>query len=77
MTIDEALLLEDALDMDARGMTKEAFVECCVRVESVRKANAAAWDAAQSLIQSFGTRRKAMNHVQRELDKARDEFFPF
>ena len=28
MTIDDAVYLEDALDMQARGMTKDQFVDC-------------------------------------------------
>ena len=74
MTIDDAVYLEDALDMQARGMTKDQFVDCVMDCAKAR--NARAYDDALALTVKMGSRRKAMNHVQRELEAARNEYFP-
>ncbi|MDE2099407.1 MAG: hypothetical protein KGL39_19300 [Patescibacteria group bacterium] len=74
MTIDEAIYLEDALDMQARGMTREEFIGCVM--ESAKARNAQAYDDALALTAKMGTRRKSMNYVLRELETARREFFP-
>lgn len=74
MTLDSLILLEDALEMNAKGFTKDEFVGCVK--ESFRPANAQAWDDALALIKTLGTRRKAMNFIDCELDKARNDFFP-
>ena len=74
MSIDEAIYLEDALEMQAKGMTRAEFVSCVK--ESAKARNAQAYDDALALTARIGTRRKAMNYVARELDSARREFFP-
>ena len=74
MTIDDAIYLEDALDMQAAGMTKEQFVGCVL--ERAKARNAQAYDDALALTAKMGTRRKAMNHVSRELECARRDYFP-
>jgi len=74
MTIDDAIYLEDALDMQSQGMTREQFVDCVVNCAKAR--NARAYDDALALTVKMGTRRKAMNYVQRELEAARNEYFP-
>ena len=74
MTIDEAIYLVDALDMQARGMTREQFVGCVMECAKAR--NAQAYDDALALTAKMGTRRKAMNHVARELESARRDYFP-
>ena len=42
MTLDSLILLEDALEMNAKGFTKDEFVGCVK--ESFRPVNAQAWD---------------------------------
>ena len=74
MTIDDAIYLEDALDMQSRGMTKEQFVQCVKECAKAR--NAQAYDDALALTAKMGSRRKAMNHVMSELEAARRDFFP-
>ena len=74
MTIDDAVYLEDALDMQARGMTKDQFVGCVMDCAKAR--NAQAYDDALALTAKMGTRRKAMNYVARELESARRDYFP-
>ncbi len=74
MTIDEAIYLEDALDMQARGMTKEQFVGCVMECAKAR--NAQAYDDALALTAKMGTRARAMNYVARELESARRDYFP-
>ncbi len=53
MTIDEAIYLEDALDMQSRGMTKEQFVGCVMECAKAR--NAQAYDDALALTAKMGT----------------------
>ena len=74
MTIDDAIYLEDALDMQARGMTKDQLIGCVIDCAKAR--NAQAYDDALALTAKMGTRRKAMNHVARELESARRDYFP-
>lgn len=54
-------------------MTKDEFVSCAK--ECARPKNAQAWDDAAALIVQFGTRRKALNHIEREIERYRNEFF--
>ncbi len=74
MTIDEAIYLWDALEMQARGMSKAVYVGCVKA--SAKDRNAQAYDDALALTARMGTRRKALNYVARELEAARCEFFP-
>ena len=74
MNLDMAIGIEDALDCMGHGMNAEQFIACVK--PCARKINAEYWNQAVSLIAEKGTRTKAMNHVMREIDRARDEFFP-
>lgn len=71
LSLDHALLLDDAFEMHALGFSKEEFVngvkECC------RPANADAWEQMLMLTRDFGTRRKAWNYIKREIERARND----
>ena len=73
ISLDHAILLDDAFEMHAKGFTKEQFIGCVK--ESARAANADAWDQMLMLTRDFGTRRKAWNWVEREIERNRNEFF--
>jgi hypothetical protein len=74
MTIDDAIYLEDALDCQSQGMTKDDFVGCVM--ERAKARNAQAYDDALALTAEKGSRRKAMNYVARELEAAPQDYFP-
>ena len=44
MTIDDAIYLEEALDMQARGMTKDQFVGCVMDCAKARELESARRD---------------------------------
>lgn len=74
MTLDMAIGIEDALDCMGHGFTAEQFIACVK--PSHRAINAEYWNQAVSLIAERGTRAKAMNHIMREVERARNELFP-
>ncbi len=74
MTLDSLILMQDALECQRKGMTREQFVACVK--ESFRPVNAQAWDDSLALIAYLGTRRRAMDGVEREIKSARDSYFP-
>jgi hypothetical protein len=74
MTLDELTLIEDALDMHMRNMSKAEFVNCVKA--SAQESNAQAWDRALALINQYGSCRKALNHIYAQIDLARAEYFP-
>ncbi len=74
MTLDDAILIQDALECQRKGMTREQFV-ACVKVP-FQALNAQAYDDAIAYSHNCGNSRKALNHIDRQIAKARSEFFP-
>ena len=78
MNLDDVIRIEDALWCMATQptMSRNDFVSCVKQTPENIAINQKAWDDAMDLIRSLGTRRKAMNHIEREIESARNEYFP-
>lgn len=69
MDLDVAIRMSDSLDSIRSGWTKETHVSC-YKAE-FRREMAESFDAAQVLVKKFGTVRKAINYVERQIDQHR------
>ena len=78
MNLNDAIRIENALYCMATRptMSRNDFVSCIKQTPENIAINQKAWDDAMDLIRSLGTRRKAMNHIEREIELARNEYFP-
>ena len=69
MTLDEAIILEDALEAIVEGCSREDFV--AIHTPSYRAHAGFNYDTAQSAVQAHGTARKALNFAKSVIDSHR------
>jgi hypothetical protein len=74
MTLDDAIRIEDALECQRNGLTREQFIACVK--PAYRAVNAQAWDDAMAYIYNCGNSRKALNHIEKKKQAAAAAFFP-
>ena len=74
MTLDDAILIQDALECQRKGMTREQFV-ACVKVP-FQALNAQAYDDAIAYSNNCGNSRKALDHIEKKIKECSKEFFP-
>jgi hypothetical protein len=72
--LDTWIAVQDALEAIGQKQSMAEFAAC--HKPEFRQEAERIYDYAQSLIRSYGTRRKAVNHIERNIEAARTQFFP-